>query len=138
MTIKIDQDKKVLFYILASFATLSVIGALMIMIGSVMNEEMTMVVLLLLWVVNITLTGVFLALLKLAYEGKNFARIIVICIGMLMGGSFSLLRIFMTYQTFLTLAYSLVTFVVFFIGTLLLIISNPIRKFYETSKTSEK
>ncbi len=99
MTIKIDQDKKVLFYILASFATLSVIGALMIMIGSVMNEEMTMVVLLLLWVVNITLTGVFLALLKLAYEGKNFARIIVICIGMLMG-SFSLLRIFMTYQTF--------------------------------------
>lgn len=132
-----EKAKKLMFYILVAYAVLAVLGMLSRMFVVSGNTAVPFTNMLMGWLLNLVLTGLFLAILRLVYRGNNVARFATIAIGVV-AGNYGILNIFvlMNMDTFnvLSLIYNLASFSVFFIGSLLLLVNNNIRKYFRESK----
>lgn len=128
-----EKAKKLLTYIAVPYAVLAVIDMFVRMANVAGNADVAFNSMLIGWLLNIVVTGTFLVLLKMMLDGQKFARILVILLG-IVAGNYAILNIFvlMNQEQFsvITLGLSLISFVVYFLGSLLLIVNNNIRKFF--------
>lgn len=135
-----EKAKKLLMYIAVPYAVLAVIDMFVRMANVAGNADVAFNSMLIGWLLNIVVTGTFLVLLKMMLDGQKFARILVILLG-IVAGNYAILNIFvlMNQEQFsvITLGLSLISFVVYFLGSLLLIVNNNIRKFFTESNNKK-